>query len=262
MPHGAIAVGPLGSARWSRAGWAAGVLPAWIPAARVRAIASYADRIVIAGGSKAAVVLPHHDAADWSLDKHGIVIHGVHADAAGVVLVGERARRSGSVGVLVAGDWGRPPVVVEVAGSGPLRAVSRLGGSIFACGDRGSLATFTPSLAARCAQVCAARLHAVHALSSTTAVVVGVGSFAFSVDSSLVVSLEAVQTTKTLFSLARAPDGAMFCGGADGRVLQRDGSSWRRLRGAAEGSDLLAIDAGAARVRVFADDGAVLECRR
>jgi hypothetical protein len=194
-----------------------------------------------------------------------VTFHGAYADDAGFVLVGERPTPSGPVGVVteiaLSGSLSKA-AVVDVRGAGPLRAVTRLGQSILACGDGGVLALVPERAAPRFVRLCEVPLLAVVATGDESAAVVGRGGFAFRVTRGLDYRLEAVQTTRDLYAVTCASDGVAWAGGEKQRVLYRGPQGWTRVPTGGESGDVRSMWADRERVRAFTDDGAVLEGRR
>jgi len=267
-PSGAAAIGagPYGLARWDGAGWmrldAHASLGANIDPLSFRAAAWFEGNAVFAGASPVVVGVSADGVVDmWQFDRPGLVFHGAWADATGVLLVGECTAPQGVVGVIakmpLRGRAGAQRVR-DIPGCGPLRAVTRLGSSVLACGDGGAVVLLDAAGKPRVARICGARLSAVLALDDGTATVVGEGAFVFRVQETLEAKLEAIQTTRDLFSLAMGTDGTIWCGGDEQRVLVRKVNRWARM-GSLEGiARVRAIHAGPSGVLAFCDDGAVL----
>ena len=257
----AIAVGPQGAARWDRGAWTRLDLPPEADSSRMRAVAWHDETMVFAGAWPIVTAVPPRGDPDvWRFDQSRLAFHCAHADARGVILAGERSTPAGTVGVVAEIPRGQEPRVVEVQGCGALRAATRLGASILACGDAGALVIIAPGEQPRVVNACKPALHAVLAMSDGTAVVVGGGGFVFRVWPTLEVRLDAIQTTKDLFALAQAPSGTLYCGGAGGRVLRRDAHGWVRIGGSDGDGRVRALYAGASKMVAFGDDGAVAEC--
>ena len=256
----AIAAGPKGPLRWDLHGWSPIELPSLEPGA-VRAVGWLDDAMVFAGASPFVVaVSPRWAPGVWRFDAPGVTFHGVYADATGILLAGERPGPSGVIGVLGEipfGD-GVVPRVIDVYGGSALRAVSRCGGMIVACGDGGAVVQSVPGPSPRLVRVCEASLHALVTYPDGTAVTVGGGGFALQVSPNLEARLEPVQTTRDLFALTRSANGTLFAGGAAGRLLRRDAEGWVRIGGRDSDGAVRAVHATWSRVLAFADDGAVL----
>lgn len=260
----AIAVGPQGAARWDRGAWTLIELPPEADASRMRAVAWHEDTMFFAGAwPMVTAVSPRTEPGVWRVDRTRVTFHGAYADATGIILAGQRATKAGPVGVVAEISLiapGAAPHVMEVPGCGPLRAATRLGSGILACGDAGALVLISPTAQPRVVNACEPTLHAVLTTSDGTAVVVGGGGFVFRVWPTLETRLDAIQTTKDLFALTQAPNGTLYCGGAGGRVLRRDAQGWVRIGGSDGDGTVRALWAGASKVVAFADDGAVAEC--
>lgn len=231
----------------------------------MRAVATFDELTVVAGASPFVVAISPQAAAPaiWRFDSPGLIFHGAYADVVGVVLVGERAMPTGPVGVVVeiprGASGANAPRFVDVHGSGPLRAATRLGSGILACGDAGTLVLAPHGTAPHIVQVCQPPLFALLAMTDGTAITVGGGGFVYRVWPTLEARLDAIQTTRDLFTLSRAPDGTLFCGGAAGRVLRRDTPGWVRFGGNAGEGRVRALHVSGSRVLAFGDDGAVVE---
>ncbi len=268
----AVGAGPYGLARWDGSTWlrldAHARLGAHIDPTGFRAGAWFEGNAIFAGASPVVIgVAPDGRVDMWQFDLPGVAFHGAWIDAKGVLLVGERATAAGVVGLVARlALRGRPGAqrAVDVPGCGPLRAVTRVGRSVLACGDDGVVIVVEPSGDPIVTRVCAAPLHALLALQDGrewTAMAVGGGGFVFRVRQNLGAQLEAMQTTRDLHTLAVGPDGGIWCGGDAQRVLRREASGWMRM-GSLEGTARVrALHLDGTRVQAFADDGAVLEGR-
>jgi serine/threonine-protein kinase len=265
-PTGEIAagLGSRGPAWWHQGRWMPLDVPTGVDAATIRVAAWYGERLLMAGA--APIVLgfePGRPPAVWPIDSPGVCFKGLSADGAGTVLAGERATASGPVGVV--GElplaprghhrWG----LVEVAGARGLGAVVRVSGIMIACGDDGVIAAVRAGVAPRVVHACAPPLVALADAGDGSAVAVGGGGFVFTVRPDLTFRLEAVQTTRDLFTVTRAPDGTMWCAGDGGRILRRRGENWARVPADGVEARVLALRASSARVLAFCDDGSVFE---
>jgi len=106
---------------------------------------------------------------------------------------------------------------------------------------------------------CAPPLTALVAAPDGSAAAVGGGGFAFRIVSPLVAQLEAIQTTRALFTLARGPDGTLWSAGEAGRVLRRTPEGWIRVDADGVGVRIVALHVNPQRLLVFCDDGTVFE---
>lgn len=264
----AVGLGPRGPAQWRRGHWTPLELPAPLDPRAIGAAAWLDDRLVLAGASPLVVFLQGDlTPATWRLGSAAATFHGVFADDDGIVLAGERTTESGTVGVVAELPFAasRSPVAarawptVDVPGCGSLRAVTRLGGAILACGDAGALVVARPGEPPRAVHVCKVPLMALLPLPDGTAVTVGGGGFVYRVQPTLEVELEAMQTTKDLLSLAQGGDRTLWCAGSAGRVLRREGRSWKRVGVDGATTRVRALHASGHRLLAFCDDGAVFE---
>jgi hypothetical protein len=139
-----------------------------------------------------------------------------------------------------------------------LHAAVRYGGGILACGDAGSLVLLKNSETPKLVRVCEADLWAVLTPPDGPAVAVGGGGFVFRVWPTLEFKLDAIQTTRDLFCVARGPDGKLWCAGAGGRILRRESDHWMRVGAGAEGR-IRALQVNGHRVLAFCDDGSAFE---
>jgi len=262
----ALGVGHGGPGRWRRGGWSRLDLPAFVDGGAMRAAAWYGDGMVLAGASPFVSLLsPGVSPVTWRFEQPAIAFHGAFADATGILLAGERASSIGPIGVIAViapgGGAQAATFLTDVPGSGPLRAVTRVAGGVLACGDGGALVEVQPGAAPRLARLCQPALNAVLALPDGTALTVGGGGFAFRIGPGLAAKLDAIQTTRDLFALGRAQDGTVFCGGAGGRILRRDGDHWTRLTAVEAEWRVRALHGAGPGLLAFADDGTVIEGR-
>jgi len=260
----AVGAGPYGIARWQGQGWFNVDTPSSLDPRLFAAAAWAGDTAFVAGASPVVLGIGADGGLRmWQVDAPGVTFHGMCADPAGVVLVGERAVPGGEVGVIAEISLGDRSAVrvqaVDVIGCGALRGVARLPPGLLACGDAGTLVFTQPGSPRRVSQVCEPPLHAVVALGDGTAITVGGGAFVFHVWPTLEARLEAMQTTRDVFALALGPDGSAWCGGAGQRVLHRSVGGWLRAGALPGPGRVRAIDVGPSRVRAFVDDGGVLE---
>jgi serine/threonine-protein kinase len=261
--EGAIGAGPHGLVRWQGQGWFRVDAPAGVDPGSFRAAAYLEGDAFLAGALPLIVAIDASGTVHtWRVEVPGVAFHGVWADGRGVLAAGERPTPGGVVGVIAEvlfGERSGGARVVDVPGCGPLRAVTRLGSGAIACGDAGALVFAREGAPVGLRHMCDRPLHAVLAMDDGTAVVVGGGAWVFSVQQTLETTLEAIQTTRDLFALARGPEGATWCGGAEQRVLRRAPTGWMREGAMTGAGRVRALHVGASRVRVFLDDGGVME---
>jgi serine/threonine-protein kinase len=260
----AVAAGPSGTRRWDRHGWAPIELPA-LDVSVVRAVAWLDDSTIFAGASPVVVaVSPRWAPGVWRFEVPGLTFHGAYADTTGILLAGERPGPSGVIGVIGEIPFGDNvvPRVTDAYGGSALRAVTRSGATVLACGDGGTVVQLVPGAPGpppRIVRVCDAPLNAVIANRDGTALVVGGGGFVLQIGPNLEARLEPIQTTRDLFAVTRSSNGSLFCGGAAGRLLRRDAEQWVRIGGRDSDGAVRAIHASWSRVLAFTDDGNVVE---
>jgi serine/threonine-protein kinase len=262
----AVALETRGPAQWSQGQWSHVDVPAGVDPRAWRTVGWQDDRMLFAGASPLVVAIePGAPAVTTAIDAPGVVLHGIFADALGVVLTGERQIAGGPVGVVSeihGGPRGGASGVLDIAGAGALRAGVRLGTEVLACGDGGSL-VMAPSNgdSPRVRRVCDAPLMAVAALGDGTAAAVGAGAYAFRVwpTPTLDAQLESTETRHDLFALAHGPRGFLWCAGASGRILRREPQGWVRVGADGVSGRVLALHASERRLLAFCDDGMVLE---
>ena len=110
--------------------------------------------------------------------------------------------------------------------------------------------------------ICGGHLAAICPLPDGRALTVGAGGHALSLGPKLEHTLEAVQTTKDILSLATTEDGQAWAGSSQARLLRRSGSSWLRMSGESSvKANVLGIVAAPLWVRAAGDDGSVIEGR-
>jgi serine/threonine protein kinase len=260
----AVGAGPHGTARWDGRTWGRLDVPGGHDPRAFRATAWLGGTVFLAGASPTVLAIaPDLSFGMWRFNVPGVVFHSAIADANGILLTGERMTQSGVTGILaeipLGARGGLPLRVMDVVGCGPLRAAGRLATGVLACGDGGVLVFATDGNPLRVARVCDAPLHAVLPFGPDTAIVVGGGGFTFRVSSNLDAQLEAVQTQRDLFALARGPNGIGWCGGAEQRVLTRGAGGWARSGSLPGSARVTALHVTTPRVLAFTDDGSVLE---
>jgi serine/threonine-protein kinase len=275
--EGVAAVGSAGILMWSDGHWTK-VAADSIDASRVRGLAwAGADVIAVGELSLVARVRAQGGVAMWSAAAPDIAHNAAHVDADGTAtIVGERPDVRGGASsthaTIVVANETSVPSIVDVANIARLRSVTRVGARTFiACGDGGMLVAFENGAVTATSKACAADLTAIAALPDGSAVVAGKGGFVFQVWPDLKVKLEAIQTTRDLFTVAVDGTGCAWTGGAQARVLRRGTNGWVRVGAdivtsespvpsrAAPSSSIVSLWASTARVVAVCDDGAVLE---
>jgi len=258
----AAALGTHGAALWMQGRWNALQLPAGVDPASCRAFAWLDERLFVAGVGPHVVAIERNGwpATTWQIDVPSVTFRGVFADASGVLLAGERATPAGPQGVVAEIPWDAPSRATDIPGCGSLLAAARFAGGLLACGEGGTIVLDrrdgNPPLMIR---PCAPPLTALVAAPDGSAAAVGGGGFAFRIVSPLVAQLEAIQTTRALFTLARGPDGTLWSAGEAGRVLRRTPEGWIRVDADGVGVRIVALHVNPQRLLVFCDDGTVFE---
>jgi serine/threonine-protein kinase len=262
-----VGVGPEGLLAWGGRGWIRLELPRFVAPAMINATAWFGHHLVLAGASSVI----HFRAPDGTytpvtFSLPGLVFHGAYADAEGVLLAGEHHTHTGSVGVIA--TMALAPGGALTLGwaltrlAAPLRAVTRLGHAVVACGDFGTVALLHQGQVST-AQVCPPPLLAVAPTGDGNFVVAGGGGFVFHVTPSLEARLEKVQTTKSLTSVVRRVDGDLYCGGDDRRVLRRQQGVWVRVGATVEAGPAMirALSVGmfvGGELVAYGDDGSIV----
>jgi len=260
-----VGVGADGLGYWNGRAWARLALPSDVVPETLDAVAWLGTHVVIAGASPVVRVrAPDATYASFVFNLPGIAFHGAFADPTGVLLAGERTTEGGTIGVIamlhIQSAGALSLAWVDVPTTGALRAVTREGRLIFACGDGGALVVLQGGHLTA-SRVCAAPLLALEPAGDGAVVAVGGGGFAFRVFRTLDARLEAVQTTRILCAITRGPDGALYAGGEDRRVLKWTPAGWVRAGATvgAPGATVRGLLAAPDRVVAFCDDGSVLE---
>jgi hypothetical protein len=264
--------GATGLGRWEKGTWGALTLPSSVDPRAVRGLRISRDGELLLFGEfgLAARLGPRGEFELWSAADHDLTFRAVHVDDnETMTLVGERAlRRSAaasveSVGCVAQLREGKLAFVTDATASTRLNGVTRLtNGQLVACGDWGAIVRIEGSVVEPLGPICHGHLTCIEAVDDGGAVTVGAGGHALYVSQRLEASLEAVQTTRELVSLAIGADGAAWAGAAQARLLRRSSESWVRMN-----SDLgisptvIALWASDRVVRAVCDDGAVLEGR-
>jgi hypothetical protein len=228
----AFALGTAGLYRWAGSAWSAVSLPRWLEPKILRGMVLFADTSLLVFGDEGtiAVVSPSDEVRPWPNADHDLDLWGAAVDGRGVALVG--TRRSRPVGVCVEAAFGRPPLPARTIDTAPtLRAATRLaGGALIACGDDGALLRLDGATSAAIPWERTGHLSAIAPRPDGGAYVVGTGGHALSISPHLQVKLEAVQTTRDLYSVAIGVDGSAWAGASDRRLLRRRTSTWERIR--------------------------------
>lgn len=255
-----VGIGPGGFARWDRQ-WIAMNMPRGVDPRSVRGIRLLRNRDVVMFGDGGLVVriAPSGAHEVWPIADRAITFLGLHADELHerFMLVGER----GGAGVVVNVVAGRVALSAEVPAARRLCAVTRLvSGQHVACGDDGAIVRIEETGAHHVRNVGPTTLGAIEALMDGGALVVGTGGHALSLSPRLEATLEPVQTTKDLGTLALDVEGTAWAGAGSARILRRTEGSWVRKSGEfGLASATLTLSASPRWIRAIGDDGAVLE---
>jgi serine/threonine-protein kinase len=261
-----FALGALGVYRWTGSSWTVVPSPGWLDPAILHGIALLPDSALLVFGGRGTVVMlsPSGDAQPWRLPDDDVDVRGAMIERTGIVLVGRR--RSAPKGAWIDAQFGRPPIVRTVETTSTLHGVTRLTtGALLACGDDGALARIDVSTTPVIPWGRTGHLLAVASRPDGGAFAVGTGGHALALSPNLQATLEPVQTTRDLVSVAVAKDGSAWAGAAQRRVLQRRATTWARVPLDGDHDDPTVIISVKplvdSSVLVFANDGQVLEGR-
>ncbi|HKQ71812.1 MAG TPA: serine/threonine-protein kinase [Polyangiaceae bacterium] len=263
--RGAFALGALGLYRWAGSAWATLPLPGWLDHGVISGVALLPDSALLLYGDRGTVIAltEQGDAQPWRVPDDDIHLRGAFVDRSGIVLVG--GRRSRPKGVCVEASVGRAPTVRTIESTAVLKAVTRLtGGALVACGDDGSLARLDLGMVPAIPWGRTGHLSAIAARAEGGAFVVGSGGHALALSQNLQVSLEPVQTTRDLLSVAVGKDGSAWASATHRRILRRRGTTWVRIPldvDMDESTSILAVQPLFESVVIVAADGQVLEAR-
>jgi hypothetical protein len=270
---GAIyAVGVHGAYRFFRGHWAPLALPAGLDIRRVRGLARLRQGdLLLHGDAGLALVLSPAGAVRVLPGVDGDYNWlGAFTDDGDVVLAGER--RSAPTGAIAEVGTGSGQTHT-LSGSTRLFGVTRLSsGALLACGSHGDLVQFFRGTHRDVAWGRTGHLYAIARASQGGAHVVGSGGHALHVAMStsmggddaglLTATLEAVQTTRDLWSVAVDPVGHAWAVGSDARVLERRGTQWVRVPLEGVRGHLVAVCTTGPTTLAVADDGTVVEGTR
>jgi serine/threonine-protein kinase len=263
---GAFAVGTAGIYRFSGGGWSVVPSPGWLDPAVLRGVAVLPDSALLVYGARGTVVTlaPNGDATSWRLPDDDVELGGALVERSGIVLVGRR--RSSPKGACIEATFGRSPVVRTIETTTMLHAVTRLAsGALIACGDDGALARIDVSTTPAIPWGRTGHLLAIAARADGGAFVVGSGGHALSLSPNLQATLEPVQTTRDLVSVAVGKEGTAWAGATERRILQRRATTWTRVHldgGENDKTVILSVKPMLdLSVLVVASDGQILEGR-
>jgi len=271
----AVTVGSAGLLRWAGAGWTQVALPPELDVRLLRGVTWLRPGEILLYGARSTAVrlVPGAGLEPWQMPDHEVTFLGAHADPQGTVtLVGERPARRAvrgggqatTMGTIAQFARGKLTIVSDASACARLRAATRLrSGVVVACGDWGAIVRLELGVAEHVGSVCGGHLHAIAATADGGALTVGAGGHALSLSPRLQAQLEAVQTTRDLFSLAVDGSGCAWAGSAQARLLRRTptaGASWVRMSGELGlQSSVVALWVTPRAVRAICDDGAVVE---
>jgi serine/threonine-protein kinase len=262
----AFALGTLGLYRFTGSTWAVVPSPGWLDPAILHGIALLPDSALLLFGARGTIVTltPNGDAQPWRLPDDDVELRGALVERSGIVLVGRR--RSAAKGACIDAVFGRPPVVRTVETTSTLHAVTRLtSGALIACGDDGALTRIDVSTTPAIPWGRTGHLLAIASRPDGGAFAVGTGGHALALSPNLQATLEPVQTTRDLVSVAVAKDGTAWAGATQRRVLQRRATTWARVPLDGDHDDKTVIISVKplpdSSVLVLANDGQVLEGR-
>ncbi len=267
---GAIyAVGLQGAYRFFRGHWAPLALPAGLDVRRVRGIARLRQGdLLLHGDAGLALVLSPAGAVRVLPGVDGDYNWlGSYTEDGDVVLAGER--RSAPIGALaeVGTSTGQAHTLT---GTTRLFGATRLSsGALLACGSHGDLVQFFRGTHRDVAWGRTGHLYGIVRATHGGAHVVGSGGHALHVvmhtsmgvdaAGTLSATLEAVQTTRDLWSVAVDPVGNAWAVGSDARVLERRGVQWVRIPVEGVKGHLVAVSTTGPTTLAVADDGTVIE---
>lgn len=269
----AFALTGLALLRWDRGSWIPLTLPPHIPRHALRGVKPMPDGgvLVFGAGGLVAKIAPNGSAAVWQFPDQEVTFLGAHVDEAATVLVGERPYRGQAprtvkeprAGVLAQFTGDRLTLMSDAVATTSLRSVTRLtSGLLVAVGDWGALFRVEMGVVEHVGAICGGHLSAVSPLPDGGALTVGAGGHALALGKKLEHTLEAVQTTKDILSLATTEDGQAWAGSGQARLLRRSGSTWVRMSGESSvKANVLGIVAAPLSVRAVGDDGSVIEGR-
>lgn len=264
--EGAVyAAGLSGIYRFERGLWTEIERPAGLDPRRIRGLArTRNNELVVFGEAGLAAILGPGGAARQLPGASGDFNWlGAFTEDGDVILAGER--RSRPIGC-VAEIGSHVGNVHTLTGTTRIFSATRLAsGAILACGSHGDLIQILPTAQRVVAWGRTGHLYAVARSPTGGAYAVGSGGHALDIAPSasgdLVATLEAVQTTRDLWSLRLDPDGTPWAGGSQARVLERRNGVWVRISCDLTQSDVLAVCPFRGVVTVVPDDGSVIEGR-
>jgi serine/threonine-protein kinase len=267
----ALAIGAAGVSRWNGQSWETIAPPARVDPRSIHGLlwAHSGDVVLYGAGGFAGRIAPTGAFEPWSVPDRTVTFRGGLFEASGTTtLVGERPTRGGArgetattIGCVAQFSDGRLSLLSDAARCARLNAATRLsGGTLTACGDFGALVRLELGVVDHTGPVCAGHLFAIEPLPDGGAVIVGAGGHALVVSAKLQAQLEAVQTTRDIYSLTVGEGGVAWAGAAQARILRRTGGSWVRMSGdVGTSARVIALYAEPRAIRAVCDDAAVIE---
>jgi serine/threonine-protein kinase len=267
----ALAIGAAGVSRWNGQVWAVIAPPAGVDPRSIHGLlwGDAGDVILYGAQGFAGRITPTGAFETWSVPDRTVTFRGGLLEASGTTtLVGERPARglakadaSNTIGCVAQFNDGRLSLLSDAAKCARLNAAARLtGGTLAACGDFGALVRLELGVVDHAGSVCAGHLFAIAALPDGGALTVGAGGHALVVSPKLEAQLEAVQTTRDIYSLDVSDGGVAWAGAAQARILRRTGGSWVRMSGdVGTSARVVALYTDPRTVRAICEDGAVIE---
>jgi serine/threonine protein kinase len=265
-----IAVGTRGLYHFAHGLWSAMHLPPSVDGRLVRSVVRVPGGKLLLFGDLSLVTLvsPAGEPERIIIGERDMTLLGAHADAEGILLVGEKLSRS--AGVLVEIPRGCPPIVRVIEGTTRLHGVTRAaGGAILGCGTHGALFELWHGIYRDIPWGRTGHLYAITAAPEGGAYAVGSGGHALYIippsasagpAARHTATLEAVQTTRDLRAVVLDTMGRPWAAGAQARLMQRRKDVWMRIPlDAMVKSSLVTASAREDSVTVLSEDGAVYE---
>lgn len=268
-----VAVGARGLFCMAAGQWSAMQMPTAVDTRLLRSVVKGpAGKLILVGdASLIAVVHESGEAERLPISERDMTLLGGFADAAGLVLVGEKLSKS--VGAVVLLPWRGLPVVVTVEGSTRLYgAVRTEGGAVIVCGAHGALYEIREGAPREIPWGRTGHLFAMVPSAEGGAHAVGSGGHALRLvpaskappdQASLAAMLEAVQTTRDLRGLTLDTSGKPWATGTQARLMQRLGDVWIRVPLDPKlQTNLIAANVREDTMTVLGEDGTLYEASR
>jgi serine/threonine-protein kinase len=259
-----LAIGARGLYAFTNGAWSALQLSLGRANNEVRGLVRLADDSVCVYGEAGLVALltPDHRLTNVELDPD-VVVLGAHADAEGLVLVGER--RSCSTGVVLTATRPQDLAPRALPGARALHAATRLAsGAILVCGSHGTLVELRGEAYRQVPWGRTGHLYALARCASGVAFAIGSGGHALRVEATpsgpCAAHLEAVQTTRDLRTVAVDASGGAWAAGDHARLLRRQAGTWTRVAlSLSLGGALILLAPRPEGLLMLAEDGTVAE---